>query len=51
MSDMPPRKSPTRLQRLRRTIMAGLTIIAPLWGYWLGTQDAVQLGPTASPRR
>ena len=31
MSDMPPRKSPTRLQRLRRTIMAGLTIIVPLW--------------------
>ena len=31
MSEMPPRKSPTRLQRLRRTIMAGLTIIAPLW--------------------
>lgn len=28
---MPPRKSPTRLQRLRRTIMAGLTIIVPLW--------------------
>ena len=31
MSDIPPRKEPTRLQRLRRTIMAGLTIIAPLW--------------------
>ena len=31
MSETPPRKSPTRLQRLRRTIMAGLTIIAPLW--------------------
>ena len=31
MSDMPLRKSPTWLQRLRRTIMAGLTIIAPLW--------------------
>ena len=31
MSDTPPRRSPTRLQRLRRTIMAGLTIIAPLW--------------------
>ena len=31
MSDMPPRRSPTRLQRLRRTIMAGLTIIVPLW--------------------
>lgn len=30
MSETPPRKSPTRLQRLRRTIMAGLTIIAPL---------------------
>ena len=31
MSETPLRKSPTRLQRLRRTIMAGLTIIAPLW--------------------
>lgn len=31
MSDTPLRKSPTRLQRLRRTIMAGLTIIVPLW--------------------
>ena len=31
MSDTPPRRSPTRLQRLRRTIMAGLTIIVPLW--------------------
>ena len=31
MSDIPPRREPTRLQRLRRTIMAGLTIIAPLW--------------------
>lgn len=31
MSEAPPRKSPTRLQRLWRTIMAGLTIIAPLW--------------------
>ena len=31
MSDMSLRKSPTRLQRLRRTIMAGLTIIVPLW--------------------
>ena len=31
MSETLPRKSPTRLQRLRRTIMAGLTIIAPLW--------------------
>ncbi len=31
MSETPPRKSPTRLQRLWRTIMAGLTIIAPLW--------------------
>ena len=31
MSEIPPRKEPTRLQRLRRTIMAGLTIIAPLW--------------------
>ena len=31
MSDTPPRRSPTRLQRLRRTVMAGLTIIAPLW--------------------
>ena len=30
MSETPLRKSPTRLQRLRRTIMAGLTIIAPL---------------------
>ena len=31
MSETPPRQSPTRLQRLRRTIVAGLTIIAPLW--------------------
>ena len=31
MSDTPPRRTPTRLQRLRRTIMAGLTIIVPLW--------------------
>ena len=31
MSEIPPRREPTRLQRLRRTIMAGLTIIAPLW--------------------
>ncbi len=31
MNETPPRKSPTRLQRLRRTIMAGLTIIVPLW--------------------
>ena len=31
MTDTPPRRSPTRLQRLRRTIMAGLTIIVPLW--------------------
>ena len=31
MSDTLPRRSPTRLQRLRRTIMAGLTIIVPLW--------------------
>ena len=31
MSETPLRKSPTWLQRLRRTIMAGLTIIAPLW--------------------
>lgn len=31
MSETPLRQSPTRLQRLRRTIMAGLTIIAPLW--------------------
>ena len=31
MSETPLRKSPTRLQRLRRTIMAGLTIIVPLW--------------------
>lgn len=31
MSETPLRQSTTRLQRLRRTIMAGLTIIAPLW--------------------
>lgn len=31
MNETPPRRSPTRLQRLRRTIMAGLTIIVPLW--------------------
>ena len=31
MSEMPLRKGPTRLQRLWRTTMAGLTIIAPLW--------------------
>ncbi len=31
MSETLLRKGPTRLQRLRRTIMAGLTIIAPLW--------------------
>ncbi len=31
MSETPLRRSPTRLQRLRRTIMAGLTIIVPLW--------------------
>ena len=31
MSETPLRQSPSRLQRLWRTIMAGLTIIAPLW--------------------
>lgn len=31
MSKTPTRKSSSRLQRLWRTIMAGLTIIAPLW--------------------
>lgn len=31
MSETPVRKGPNRLQRLWRTTMAGLTIIAPLW--------------------
>ena len=31
MSETPLRKGPSRLQRLWRTMMAGLTIIAPLW--------------------
>ena len=31
MNEASKRKRPNRLQRLRRTVMAGLTVIAPLW--------------------
>ena len=31
MNEASERKRPNRLQRLRRTVMAGLTVIAPLW--------------------
>ena len=58
MNETPLRQSPTRLRRLWRTMMAGLTIIAPVWftGWvlktlfnWADSFSAPLIGQMAKP--